>query len=160
MNLQQDQKTTWASHSVLKTTTARALKCILKEGCCVVTVLSLLGNLSINVGWFSVKQVSWTMYPLWIKKKKTFFPEFWWCCSSSHLWLFATTWTAARQASLPFTISWSLLRSTESVMLSSHLIQCHPFILLLSIFPGIGVFSNESVLGIRWPKYGVVVGKT
>ena len=76
MNLQQDQKTTWASHSVLKTTTARALKCILKEGCCVVTVLSLLGNLSINVGWFSVKQVSWTMYPLWIKKKKPFFQSF------------------------------------------------------------------------------------
>ena len=62
-------------------------------------------------------------------------------------------WTAARQASLSFTISWSLLKlmSIESVMPSNHLILC-PCLLLPSIFPGIRVFSNESILHIRWPK--------
>ena len=69
--------------------------------------------------------------------------------------LFATPWTAAHQASMSFTISWSLLKvmSIESVMPSSHLILCHPLLLLPSIFPSIRVFSNESVLHIRWPKY-------
>ena len=69
--------------------------------------------------------------------------------------LFATPWTAAHQASMSFTISWSLLKvmSIESVMPSSHLILCHPLLLLPSIFPSIRVFSNESVLCIRWPKY-------
>ena len=69
--------------------------------------------------------------------------------------LFATPWTAACQASLSFTISWSLLRlmSIESVMPSNHLILCHPLLLLPSIFPSIRVFSNESALLIRWPKY-------
>ena len=64
-------------------------------------------------------------------------------------------WTAARQASLSFTVSQSLLKlmSLESVMPSNHLILCHPLLLLPSIFPGIRVFSNESVLHIRWPKY-------
>ena len=59
------------------------------------------------------------------------------------------------QASLPFTIYWSLLTlmSIESVMPSNHLIPCHPLLLLPSIFPSIKVFSNESVLHIRWPKY-------
>ena len=67
--------------------------------------------------------------------------------------LFATPWTAARQASLSITNSQSLLRlmSIESVMPSNHLILCHP--LLLSIFPSIRVFSSESALRIRWPKY-------
>ena len=67
----------------------------------------------------------------------------------------ATSRTAARQASLSFTISRSLLKfmSIESVMPSNHLILCHPLILLPSIFPSIRVFSNESVLHIRWPKY-------
>ena len=66
-----------------------------------------------------------------------------------------TLWTAAHQASLSFTISWSLLKlmSIESVMPSNHLILCHPLFLLPSIFPSIRVFSNESVLHIRWPKY-------
>ena len=66
-----------------------------------------------------------------------------------------TLWTAARQASLSFTISWSLLKfmSIESVMPSNYLILCHPLLLLPSIFPSIRVFSNESVLHIRWPKY-------
>ena len=66
-----------------------------------------------------------------------------------------TPWTVARQASLSFTVSWSLLKllSTELVMPSNHLILSCPFLLLPSIFPSIKVFSNESVLHIRWPKY-------
>ena len=75
--------------------------------------------------------------------------------SLSHVWLFATPWTAACQASLSITNSRSLLKfmSIESVMPSNHLILCRPLLLLPSIFPSIGVFSNESVLRIRWPKY-------
>ena len=67
----------------------------------------------------------------------------------------ATPWTAARQVSLSFTNSWSLLKliSIESVMLSNHLNLHHPLLLLPSIFPCIRVFSNESVLPTRWPKY-------
>ena len=66
-----------------------------------------------------------------------------------------TPWTAARQASLPFTISQSLLKlmSKESVMPSNHLLFCHPLLLLPSVFPSIRVFSSESALLIRWPKY-------
>ena len=69
--------------------------------------------------------------------------------------LFATPWTAARQASRSITNSQSLLKlmSFESVMPSNHLILCHPLLLLPSIFPSIRVFLNESVLHIRWPKY-------
>ena len=75
--------------------------------------------------------------------------------SFSHVRLFATSWTAARQASLSITNSWSLpkLMSTESVMPSKHLILCYPLLLWPSIFPSIRVFSNESILHIRWPKY-------
>ena len=75
--------------------------------------------------------------------------------SLSHIWLFATPWTAACQASLSFTISQSLLKlmSTESVMPFNHLIRCHPLLLLPSIFPNIRVFSRELTLHIRWPKY-------
>ena len=75
--------------------------------------------------------------------------------SLSHVRLFATPWTAARQASLSITNSWSPPKpmSIESVMPSNHLILCHPFVLLPSIFPSIRVFSNESALRIRWPKY-------
>ena len=73
----------------------------------------------------------------------------------SHIWLFATPWTVVHQASLSSTNSSSLfkLMSLESVMPSNHLILCHPLLLLLSIFPSIRVFSSESVLCIRWPKY-------
>ena len=69
--------------------------------------------------------------------------------------LFATSWTAACQASLSIADSWSLpkLMSIESVMPSSHLIICHPLLLLPSNFPSIRVFSKELVLCIRWPKY-------
>ena len=75
--------------------------------------------------------------------------------SLSHVWLFATPWTAACQASLSITNSWSILKlmSVESVMPSNHLILCCPLLLLPSIFPRIRIFSNESVLLIRWPKY-------
>ena len=73
----------------------------------------------------------------------------------SHVQLFVTLWIAARQASLSITISRSLLRfmSIESVMPSNHLSPFCPLLLLPSIFPSIRVFSNESVLHIRWPKY-------
>ena len=75
--------------------------------------------------------------------------------SLSRVKLFATPWTAARQAYLSITNSRSSPKptSTESVMPSSHLILCRPFLLLPSIFPSIRVFSNESALCIRWPKY-------
>ena len=72
----------------------------------------------------------------------------------NHVWPFAAPWTAAHQASLSFTISWSLLKlmSIESVMTSNYLVLGCPLLLPL-IFPSIRVFSNESVLHIRWPKY-------
>ena len=72
----------------------------------------------------------------------------------SRVWLFVTPWTAALQASLPITNSWSLLKlmSIESVMPRNHLILCHPLLLPPSIFYNIRVFSNESVLRIRWPE--------
>ena len=75
--------------------------------------------------------------------------------SLSCVWLFATPWTAAHQASLSITNYWSLpkLMSTESVMPSNHLILCCPLLLPPSIFPSIRVFSNESALRMRWPKY-------
>ena len=75
--------------------------------------------------------------------------------SPSCVRLFATPWTAAHQASLSITNSRSLpkLTSFESVMPFNQLILCHRLLLLLSVFPSIGVFSNESVLPIRWPKY-------
>ena len=75
--------------------------------------------------------------------------------SLSHVWLFATPWTATRQASMSTANSQSLLKfmSIESVMPSNHLILCWPLLFPPSIFPSIRVFSNESVLHIRWPKY-------
>ena len=75
--------------------------------------------------------------------------------SLSCVWLFATPWTAACQASLSFTFSQSLLKllSIESMMSSNYLILCHPLLLLPSAFPSIRVFSSESALHIRWPEY-------
>ena len=66
-----------------------------------------------------------------------------------------TPWSATHQTPLSFTVSWNLLKltSVESMMPSNHLIFCHPLLLLPSIFPSIRVFSNESALLIRWPKY-------
>ena len=78
------------------------------------------------------------------------------CCSvTCHVQLFANPWTAAHQASLSSTISWSLLKfmSIELVMLSNHLILCCPLLLLPLIFPSIKGFSSGSVLRLRWPKY-------
>ena len=73
----------------------------------------------------------------------------------SHVRLFSTPWTAACQTSLSITNSWSLLKLMfiESVMPSNHFILCCPLLLPPSIFPSVRVFSNESVLHIRWPKY-------
>ena len=75
--------------------------------------------------------------------------------SVSPVQLFATPWTGAHQAFLSFTITRSLLKlmSIESAMPSNHLVLCRPLLLLPSIFPSIRVFSHESVLRIRWPKY-------
>ena len=82
----------------------------------------------------------------WRKKNKE---------TSPLTWLFETPWTAALQASLSITASWSFLKlmSIELVTPSNHLILCHPHLLLPSTFPRIRVFSNESVLPIRWSKY-------
>ena len=75
--------------------------------------------------------------------------------SLSHVGLFATPWTAGCQFSLSITNSWSLLKLMSIVLVkpSNHLILCHPLFLPPSIFPSIRVFSNESVVRIRWPKY-------
>ena len=79
--------------------------------------------------------------------------------SLSRVQLFATPWTAARQASLSITNSQSLLQpmSAELVMPSNHLILCRPLLLMSLIFPSIRVFSNESALHIRWPKYSLSI---
>ena len=73
----------------------------------------------------------------------------------SHVRIFATPWVPAHQASLSITNSWSLLKpmSIETVMLSSHLIFCCPLLFVQSIPPSMRVFSNESILHMRWPKY-------
>ena len=75
--------------------------------------------------------------------------------SLSHVYLFATSWTAAQQAPLSFTVSWSLLKlmSIKLLMPSNHLILCRPLLLPPSIFPSIRVFSRELSLHIRWSKY-------
>ena len=75
--------------------------------------------------------------------------------SLGHVWLFATPWTAAHQAFLSITISWSLLRLMYIVLVMpiNHLVLCHPLFLLPSIFPSTRVFSNELALCIMWPKY-------
>ena len=77
------------------------------------------------------------------------------CCSATKSCRTASLWTAARKASLPITVSWTWLRfmSIELVMLSNHLILCRPLLLLPAIFPRIRVFSNESSVCIRWPRY-------
>ena len=73
----------------------------------------------------------------------------------SYVQLFANPWTAASQVSPSFTVSWNWLNllSIESVMVSNHLILCHPLLLLPSMVPSIRVFSSELILHIRWPKY-------
>ena len=88
-------------------------------------------------------------------KTAIFFSSLHWVQLLSHVWLLVTPWTAAQLASLSITNSWSLfkLMSIESVMPSNHLILCHPLLLQPPISPSIRVFSNESALPIRWPKY-------
>ena len=92
---------------------------------------------------------------IWFKFNLEVFTELSSVQSLSHVWLFATPWITARQASLSITNSQSSpkLMCIKSVMPSSHLILCHPFLLLSSIPPSIWVFSNESTLRMRWPKY-------
>ena len=94
---------------------------------------------------------SWPLRALCIKDSAVVFPV----QSLSHVQLFVTPWTAAHQASLSFTVSWSLLKlmSIELVILSNHLIVCLPLFLLPSIFPSTRLLSIESALHIRWPKY-------
>ena len=95
-------------------------------------------------------------YPRWVRCVLSVSPLYMVLVQSlSHLRLFVTPWTAAHQASLSITNSWNLpkLTSIKLVMPSNHLILCYPLCLLPSIFPSIRVFSNESVLHIRWPKY-------
>ena len=77
------------------------------------------------------------------------------CSVTQAVWLCVTSWTAACKTFLSFTISWSVLKliSIELVMPSNHLILSRPLLLMLSIFPSTRVFSNESALQIRWPKY-------
>ena len=117
----------------------------------------------------TLKVTSWRTSWLGGKSKDTslkylslFGISFYWCLGlsvtvqlPSCVGLFATPWTAARQASLSLTISWSLLKliSIESVMPSNHLILCRPFLLLPSVFPSIRVFSNESAFSIKWLKF-------
>ena len=90
-----------------------------------------------------------------VRLKKTAYVHFSSVQSLSHVRLFATPWTATRQASLSITISRSSpkLMAIESVMPSNHLIFCHSLLLLPSTFPSIRVFLNESALCIRWPKH-------
>ena len=90
-----------------------------------------------------------------LEEHKKDYRQTWLFQSLSCVRLFASPRTAACQASLSITISWSLLKlmSIQSVMPSNHLIFCCPLLLLLSIFPSIRVFSSESALHIRWPKY-------
>ena len=96
-----------------------------------------------NIVFYFEKRASWIVYIFSSVQ------------SLSHVWLFATPWSAARQASLSITNSQRLLKlmSIELVMPSNHLILCRPLILLPSIFPSIRVFSNDSSLCITWPKY-------
>ena len=90
-----------------------------------------------------------------LNRTKSMYSSVQWVQSLSCVQLFVTQWTAARQASLSIANSQSLLKlmCIESVMLSNHLILCHPLLFLSSVFPSIRIFSNESVLHIRWPKY-------
>ena len=85
----------------------------------------------------------------------TLYTVYCYCSVAQSVQLFTILWTGARQASLSFTISWSLLKlmSIESVMPSNHLILCHPLLLLPSIFPSIRISSSESALHIRWSEY-------
>ena len=115
------------------------------------------GLISFRIDWFDVLAIQGPLSrsPRTRTPQNPVFPNKFVVQSLSHVWLFVTPWTTAHQTSLSFTISQSLLKliSIEPVMASDHLILCHPLFLLPSIFPSIRVFSNESTLPIRWPKY-------
>ena len=117
----------------------------------------LLLNTELDVLWkvFDLYWISITLHCKGMFQASLFHHEVVVVQSLGHVQLFVTPWTAAHQASLSFIISQSVLKlmSIESVMPSNHLILSHPFLLLLSIFPSIRVFSNESGLHIRGPKY-------
>ena len=100
-----------------------------------------------NSVWHVISMESFLL--LFLKKEDVVVESF------SHVQLYLTPWTAAYQAPLSFTVSQSLLKlvSIELVMPSNHLVLCHPLLLLPSIFPSLRVFSSESALRIRWPKY-------
>ena len=108
----------------------------------------------LNTCGFKAEVTSW-FRKNWSHWKENVFVQFSLVQLLSHVRLFVTPWTAACQASLSITNSCSLLKlmSIKSVMPSRHLILCHPLLLLPSIFPSIRVYSNESTLPIRWPKY-------
>ena len=91
----------------------------------------------------------------WIEKTEHVYMMEYSVQSLSCVQLFVTPWTAAHQVSRSFTLSWSLLKrvSIESVMPFNHLILCGPLLFLPSVFPRIRIFSSESTLHIRWPKY-------
>ena len=128
--------------------------CYVKSSC---FLCKTLKGTSLRTSWLGGKSKDTSL-----KYLSLFGISFYWCLGLSVIvqlpscvWLFATPWTAACQASLSLTISWSLLKlmSIESVMPSNHLILCHPLLLLPSVFPRIRVFSNVSALLIKWPKY-------
>ena len=104
--------------------------------------------------WIQVSYITGKFFTIWATRE-AYVLQFSSVASLSHVVLCVTPWTAACQASLSITTSWSLpkLMSIELVMPSNHLILCHPLLLLPLIFSSIRVFSNESVLHIRWPKY-------
>ena len=106
----------------------------------------------IELSWFLHQKISFPVNEIELHPLKRNFPS---VQLLSCMRLFATSWTAAREGSVSITTSWSLLKlmSIESVMPSNHLILCRPLRLPPSIFPSIRVFSNESVLHIKWPKY-------
>ena len=105
--------------------------------------------------WFFLLHCRWFLYWLRYQGRPLMLLQFSSVQSFSRVWLFVTPWTTVRQASLSITNSWSPPKpmSIKSMMPSNHLILCGPFLLLPSIFPSIRVFSNESALCIRWPKY-------
>ena len=128
--------------------------CYVKSSC---FLCKTLKGTSLRTSWLGGKSKDTSL-----KYLSLFGISFYWCLGLSVIvqlpscvWLFATPWTAARQASLSLTISWSLLKlmSIESVMPSNHLILCRPLLLLPSVFPSIRVFSNESAFSIKRLKF-------
>ena len=118
------------------------------SNCCFLTCIQISQEAG-QVGWYSFLLQNFPPFTA-IHTVKSF--QFSSVQLLSRVRLFETPWTAAWQASLSITNSWSLLMSIESVMPSNHLILCCPLLRLLSIFPSIRVFSNESALYTRWPK--------